>query len=59
MKKIHGLGPVLEKRLNEEGIYFYRQIANWTDADIVYFQANLPEFPDRIPARQLGEKLSH
>lgn len=48
LQEINGIGPVLEKRLHEEGIYFFRQIANWTDADIDFFQSKLPEFPNRV-----------
>ena len=48
LQEINGIGPVLEKRLHEEGIYFFRQIANWTDADIAFFQSKLPEFPNRV-----------
>ncbi len=31
LKKIKGIGPQLEKLLNEMGIYYYHQIAAWTD----------------------------
>ena len=34
LKKIGGLGPVLEKKLNEYGIYHFRQIAALKKADI-------------------------
>ena len=33
LKKIKGIGPVFEKELNDEGIYYYRQIGAWKAAD--------------------------
>ena len=33
MKQISGVGPVLEKKLNEYGIYHYKQIAGLKKAD--------------------------
>ncbi len=35
LKKISGVGPVLEKKLNKLGIYHYRQIAAFTPEQIV------------------------
>lgn len=34
LKKINGIGPVLESKLNELGIYTYEQITLLTDADL-------------------------
>jgi len=34
LKKISGIGPVLEEKLNKLGIYHYRQIANFSVTDI-------------------------
>lgn len=34
LKLINNIGPFLEKKLNERGIYTYEQIAQWSDADI-------------------------
>ena len=48
LKKIWGIGPVLEKRLNGLGVYYFRQIAEWTRDEIAYFSDQLKEFPDRI-----------
>jgi len=30
LKKLKGVGPVIEKQLNQEGIYTYRQVADLT-----------------------------
>jgi predicted flap endonuclease-1-like 5' DNA nuclease len=48
LKKIYGIGPVLEKRLNDLGIYFFREIAMWTKEDILRYEGQLKEFRDRI-----------
>lgn len=34
LKKISGVGPAIEKKLNAMGVKRYEQIANWTKADI-------------------------
>ena len=48
LKLIVGIGPMLERMLQQLGITTYRQIARWTERDIDEFDAKLPEFPGRI-----------
>jgi predicted flap endonuclease-1-like 5' DNA nuclease len=48
LKLIVGVGPVLERMLQQLGVATYRQIARWTDRDIDEFDARLHEFPGRI-----------
>ena len=48
LKLIVGIGPALERMLQQLGIGSYRQIARWTEHDIDEFDARLPEFPGRI-----------
>ena len=48
LKLIVGVGPVLERMLQQLGITTYRQIARWAERDIDEFDAKLPEFPGRI-----------
>ena len=48
LKLIVGVGPVLERMLQQLGISSYRQIARWTDRDIDEFNARLADFPGRI-----------
>ncbi|MEM8983047.1 MAG: hypothetical protein AAGC71_08480 [Pseudomonadota bacterium] len=48
LKRIRGVGPVLEKTLNKLGIYSLSQVANFTDEDIERISAELPQFPGRI-----------
>ncbi len=41
LKKITGVGPQLEQKLNEAGIYHYWQVAAMTDADIATLDTEL------------------
>lgn len=47
LKVISGVGPALEKTLNELGIYRYEQIASWKKADIKWVDDRL-KFKGRI-----------
>jgi large subunit ribosomal protein L21 len=47
LKKILGIGSVLEEKLNGMGIYHYSQIAEFTDTDIANINTHL-NFPGRI-----------
>ncbi len=48
LKKIRGIGPVLQKRLTGIGVVSFEQIAKWTSADMEQYQRLLPEFKDRM-----------
>lgn len=48
LKLIVGIGPVLERMLQQLGVSTYRQIARWSERDIDEFDARLAEFPGRI-----------
>jgi len=47
LKKILGIGPVLEEKLNGMGIYHYSQVAEFTNDDIENINTHL-NFPGRI-----------
>lgn len=47
LKKILGIGGVLEEQLNAIGIFHYSQIAEFTDADVANINTHL-SFPGRI-----------
>jgi len=47
LKKILGIGSVLEEKLNDMGIYHYSQIAEFSDSDIENVNTHL-NFPGRI-----------
>ncbi len=48
LKRIKGVGPVMERTLNDLGIYHFRQVAKLDDAGIEWVSANIATFPDRI-----------
>ena len=47
LKKISGVGPVLEKRLHEAGIYFFWQVAALKEEQITELEEEM-SFPGRI-----------
>lgn len=48
LKRIKGVGPFLEKKLNTLGIYTFAQIANFTDQDKEIVNDAIEFFPGRI-----------
>ena len=48
IKHIYGVGPALEITLNKLGVYYFKQVALWSEADIDFFDSKLPEFHGRI-----------
>ncbi|WP_405221079.1 hypothetical protein [Lentisalinibacter sediminis] len=48
LKRIRGIGPVLERLLNDLGIHRLQQIAEFGPDDVERVQAALKDFPDRI-----------
>ncbi|WP_306253972.1 DUF2853 family protein [Parvularcula sp. IMCC14364] len=47
LKKISGIGPKLEGLLNDTGVYYFRQIRDWTPAEVAWIDSKL-QFPGRI-----------
>jgi predicted flap endonuclease-1-like 5' DNA nuclease len=48
LQRIHGIGPVLERRLRRLGITRFGQIAQWTDDDIARIATQLEDSAERI-----------
>ncbi len=48
LKKIAGIGPGLEKKLKQEGIVSYRQIAELSPRDIEHLETSIIKFSGRI-----------
>jgi predicted flap endonuclease-1-like 5' DNA nuclease len=48
LKEIEGIGPAMEKLVNEMGFYHFDQIAGWSDADVAWVDANLKGFKGRV-----------
>ena len=48
LKQIRGVGPALERFLHKRGVFWFHQVANWSQADIDKFEFLLPNFSGRI-----------
>lgn len=48
LKVIKGIGPKFEGDLNSKGIYYYRQIAAWSAADVTMVEGIIDSIPGRI-----------
>ncbi|MEL7129066.1 MAG: hypothetical protein AAGK23_05925 [Pseudomonadota bacterium] len=48
LQQISGVGPKLSRMLNEIGVYYFWQIAEWKQSDIDWVDGLLEEFPGRI-----------
>ncbi len=48
LKQIVGIGPVLERLLNDAGVWHFDQIAAWKARDIAYIDSRIPGFRGRI-----------
>ena len=48
LKEIEGIGPAMEKLVNEMGFYHFDQIAGWSEADVAWVDANLKGFKGRV-----------
>jgi len=47
LTRIKGIGVKIEETLNQKGIYHFDQIANWTEEEIKWIDANIA-FPGRV-----------
>ncbi len=48
LKRISGVGPKLERLLNQNGIYYFWQIASWSPKDVTLIDEKLDVFRGRI-----------
>ncbi len=48
LKQIEGIGPAMEKLVNDMGFYHFDQIASWTEADVALIDAEMKNFKGRI-----------
>ncbi|MGM0583273.1 MAG: NADH-quinone oxidoreductase subunit NuoE [Pseudomonadota bacterium] len=42
LQQLHGVGPAVERWLNEHGIFHFSQIAGWSDAELAWVHRNMP-----------------
>jgi large subunit ribosomal protein L19 len=47
LKMIKGIGPGLERQLNDLGLYHFDQLAKMTKADLTWIDANITRFKGR------------
>ncbi|WP_417205079.1 endonuclease [Antarctobacter sp.] len=52
LKQVKGIGAKLEQLCHSLGIYHFDQIANWTDQEIAWVDANLEGFKGRVSRDQ-------
>ena len=48
LKKIKGVGPKLEKELNEAGVFHFDQIASWSKEEVYWADNHLVSFKGRV-----------
>ena len=48
LKEIEGIGPAMEKLVNDLGFYHFDQIATWTDAAVAVVDGEMKGFKGRI-----------
>ncbi|MEO1337894.1 MAG: hypothetical protein AAFV29_19780, partial [Myxococcota bacterium] len=48
LKRISGVGPVLESLLNTLGVWYFWQVALWSDREVAYVDSQLEVFKGRI-----------
>jgi predicted flap endonuclease-1-like 5' DNA nuclease len=48
LKEIEGIGPAMEKLVNELGFFHFDQIASWSDADVAVVDGEMKSFKGRI-----------
>jgi predicted flap endonuclease-1-like 5' DNA nuclease len=48
LKEIEGIGPAMEKLVNEMGFFHFDQIASWSDADVALVDSEMKSFKGRI-----------
>lgn len=48
LQALKGIGPVMEKLLNEVGVFHYNQLARMTESDVLWVAENIKTFPKRI-----------
>lgn len=48
LKRISGVGPKLERLLNQNGVFYFWQVAGWNEAEVRYMDERLEVFRGRI-----------
>ena len=48
LERIIGVGPMLGELLNDVGVFYFWQVAEWSDADVAWVDSKLEHFKGRI-----------
>lgn len=48
LKRIKGVGPKMERILNDKGVYLFHQLANFTSNDVAWVNTAIDAFPGRV-----------
>ena len=56
LQLIKGIGKVSEKTLNELGIYYFYQIANFTKEEVIWLNSAIGAFPGKIEREKWVEQ---
>ncbi|MGB0658902.1 MAG: NADH-quinone oxidoreductase subunit NuoE [Mangrovicoccus sp.] len=48
LQRLKGVGPKLENALNDIGVYYFAQIASWSDEEVAWVDEHLISFKGRI-----------
>lgn len=48
LKRLHGVGPKVQQLLNQLGVYYFWQIAEWQPEHVRYVEQQLPQLRGRI-----------
>ena len=48
LEQIRGIGPMLRQLLHDIGVFYFWQIASWSDEDVAYIDDKLPGYHGRI-----------
>ena len=48
LKRIKGIGPKMERILNDKGVYLFQQLANFSSSDVAWVNEAIDAFPGRI-----------
>ena len=59
LKMISGIAEVLEGKLNDYGVYTFRQVMDWNETNIDEFKQLLPSFKDRIVREDWVGQAAH
>jgi len=58
LKRISGVGPKLEGLLNQNGVYYFWQVASWDSTDILFIDEQLDAFKGRIARDEWTKQAS-